>query len=69
MALKHVDYHVRNESPIYVRYRIHDAWGWCTGMIQRDVMGREVGGGVHVLERMYTRGGVMSMYDKTNTVL
>ena len=21
------------------------AWGWCTGMIQRDGMGREVGGG------------------------
>ena len=25
--------------------------------------------GVHVWERMYTRGGVMSMYGKTNTVL
>ena len=23
---------------------IQDAWGWCTGMIQRDGMGREVGG-------------------------
>ena len=22
-----------------------DAWGWCTGMIQRDDMGWEVGGG------------------------
>ena len=32
-------------------------------------MGREVGGGVHVWERMYTRGGFMSMYGKTNTVL
>ena len=21
------------------------AWGWCMGMTQRDVMGREVGGG------------------------
>ena len=21
------------------------AWGWCTGMTQRDGMGREVGGG------------------------
>ena len=35
----------RNESPVYVRYRIQEAWGWCAGMIQRDVMGREVGGG------------------------
>ena len=22
-----------------------DVWGWCTGMTQRDGMGREVGGG------------------------
>ena len=25
--------------------RIQDAWGWCMVMTQRDVMGREVGGG------------------------
>ena len=25
--------------------RIQDAWGWCTGMTQRDGMGRDVGGG------------------------
>ena len=24
---------------------IQDAWGWCTGITQRDGMGREVGGG------------------------
>ena len=24
---------------------IQDAWGWCTGMIQRDDMGWEMGGG------------------------
>ena len=48
MALKHVYYHVRNESPVYVRYRIQDAWGWCTGMIQRDDMGWEVGGGFRI---------------------
>ena len=31
---------------------------------------REGGGrGVHVWDRMYTRGGFMSMYGKTNTVL
>ena len=45
----------------------------CLGLVhgddQRDVMGREVGGGVHVWERMYTRGGFMSMYGKPNTVL
>ena len=38
-------YHVRIESPIYVQCRIQHAWGWCTGMTQRDVMGREEGGG------------------------
>ena len=25
--------------------KILDAWGWCTGMTQRDGMGREEGGG------------------------
>ena len=34
-----VSNHVRNESPVYVQYRIQDAWGWCTGTIQRDDMG------------------------------
>ena len=29
----------------------------------------EGGGGVHVWDRMYTRGGIMSMYGKINTVL
>ena len=37
--------HIRNKSPVQVRCRIQDAWGWCTGMTQRDDMGREVGGG------------------------
>ena len=27
-----------------VMNRIQDAWGWCTGMTQREGMGREVGG-------------------------
>ena len=27
---------------------ILDAWGWCTGMTQRDGMGREEGGGFRV---------------------
>ena len=48
MALKHVYYHVRNELPVYVQYRIQDAWGWCTGMIQRDDMGWEMGGGFKI---------------------
>ena len=47
---------------------IQDAQGWCTGMIQRDDTGREVGGGQDG-EHMYTRGGFMLMYGKTNTIL
>ena len=27
---------------------IQDAWGWCTGMTQRDGMGTEVGGGCRI---------------------
>ena len=46
-----------------------DAWDWCTGMIQRDDMGWKVGGGVQDWELMYTHGGFMSMYGKTNIVL
>ena len=45
MALKHVYYHVWNESPVQVRCTILDAWGWCTGTTQRDGKGREEGGG------------------------
>ena len=32
-------------SSMAVRCRMQDAWGWCTGMTQRDGTGREVGGG------------------------
>ena len=45
VTLKHVEYHVRNESPVQVRCMILDAWRWCTGTTQRDGMGREEGGG------------------------
>ena len=44
------------------------AQGWCTGMTQRDGMGREVGGGSG-WGHMYTHGGFMSMYGKTTTIL
>ena len=39
---------------------ILDAWGWCTGMTQRDGMGKGVQDGEHV----YTRGIFMLMYGK-----
>ena len=45
----------------------------CLGVVHGDDPERRygVGGGrgVHVWERMYTRGRFMSMYGKTNTVL
>ena len=37
--------HIRNESPVQVQCRIQEAWGWYTGMTQRDGIGRDVGGG------------------------
>ena len=67
--MKHVYNHVRNESPVYVQYRIQDAWGWCMGMTQKDDVGWEVRAAVLDWELMYTRGRFMSMYGKTNTVL
>ena len=45
MALKHVYYPMWNRSPVQVRCMWQGARGWCTGMTQRDGMGREVGGG------------------------
>ena len=33
------------QSPVQVRCTILDARGWCTGMTQRDGMGREEGRG------------------------
>ena len=34
-----------NKSPVQVWCTIVDAWGWCTGMAQRDGTGKEDGGG------------------------
>ena len=48
---------------------VQGAQGWCTGMAQRDGMGREVGGGVQDTGHMYTRGRFISMYGKTTAIL
>ena len=45
------------------------SWGWCTETTQRDGTGREEGVGVREGEHVYTRGGFMLMYGKTNTIL
>ena len=45
----------------------------CLGLVHGDdperCYGEGGGRGIHVWECMYTRGGFMSMYGKTNTVL
>ena len=62
-----ISYKKRIASPGSMR--IQDAWGWCTGMTQRDGMGREVEGGVQDGEHMYIHGGFMLLYGKTHTIL
>ena len=56
----------RSPSPI-LQFKKHASL-WVIPV--RDGMGREGGGrGVQEGEHMYTRGGFMSMYGKTNTIL
>ena len=62
-------YSLINSSNFLVGCRIQEAWGWCTGMTQRDGMGEGGGMGVQDWEHVYTRGGFMLMYGKTNTIL
>ena len=45
IGFKHVYYRKRIRSPVQVRCMRQGARGWCTGMTQRNGMGREVGGG------------------------
>ena len=45
-VLQKIEQNIKYETtPVQVGCRIQDAWDWCTGMTQRDGMGREVGGG------------------------
>ena len=48
LMLKHVYYHMWNRPPVQVRCMRQGAKGWCTGMTQRDGMGREVGEGLRM---------------------
>ena len=51
---------------------IQGAWGWCTGITQRDGMGwdgKGGGRGVQDGKHMYTHGRFKSTYSKTNTIL
>ena len=40
-----------NESPVHVQCMRQGVRGWCTGMTQRDGMGKEVGGGFRMGNR------------------
>ena len=44
IALKHVYYHTWNRPPVQVWCMRQGTQGWCTGMTQRDGVGRENGG-------------------------
>ena len=67
MALKHVYYHMQIASP----GSMHDTG--CSGLVHcDDPEGWDGEGGgrrVQYGEHMYTRGGFMLMYGKTNTIL
>ena len=47
---------------------IQVAWGWCTGMTQKEGMG-EARRGVQDDEHGYTCGGFMLTYGKSNAIL
>ena len=47
---------------------ILDAWGWCTGTTQRDGNGEGGGRRVRDGEHMYTCGGFILIFGKTNTI-
>ena len=65
------DEHYTNMKRIASPDLMHDTG--CLGLVhwmtQRDGMGREAGGGIQDWEHVYTRGGFMLMYGKTNTIL
>ena len=67
MTLKHVKYHVRNELP----GSIHDTG--CLGLVHWDDPegGFGEGGGRRVQdgEHMYTCGGFILIFGKTNTIM
>ena len=59
---------ITSPGAMYDAWHIPSSQGWCTGMTQRDD-GEGGGRGVQDWEHMYTHGGFMLMYGKTNTIL
>ena len=60
-----------SKSPFYtsVSLLLSRIQGYHYHLSKFHIYGEGSGRGVHVWDRMYTRGGFMSMYGKTNTVL
>ena len=58
-----------NRSPVQVRCMIQGAQGWCTGMIQRDGTGREVGGGFKIGNTCKPMADSYQCMAKTTTIL
>ena len=69
MALKHVKYHTWNESPVQIWSMIQGARGWCSGMNQRDGMGKEVGGAFRMGNTCTLMADSSQCMAKTNTIL
>ena len=69
IALKHVYYHIWNRLPVQVQCMRQGAQGWCTGMIQRDGMGREVGRGFKIGNTCTPMADSCQCMAKTTTIL
>jgi len=48
---------------------MHEAQGWCTGMTQREGMGREMGGGFRMGNTCTPMADSCQCMAKTNTIL
>jgi len=69
---QHFNSRIMNSEWKYILFK--HVWeflsGWCTGMTQRDGMGRDVGGGFRIGNTCTTMvDWFMLMYGKTNTIL
>ena len=69
IALKHVYYHMWNRTPVQVRCMRQGAQSWCTEMILRDGLGREVGGGFRMGNTCTPMVDSCQCMAKTTTIL
>ena len=60
---------VYETEPVQVRCMRQDTQGWCTGMTQRDGMGREGGGGLRMGNTCTPMADSCQCMVKTTTIL